>query len=200
MGDSSLEHLNEQDLWLRFQNGDGKAFAEIYERYVGVLYNYGYNLAPDGALVEDAIQELFTYLWQTRKNLSPTTSIKYYLFRSLRRQIHRQRKFDQRFERISEMDESLPLPEVPSAESLQVEAEIAKRQIRELQKALSQLPSRQIEAIRLLFFEGFPLSEVANLMGINEQSVRNLVRRSIHKLKRVFEFLPFLLLVFQDFF
>ncbi len=198
MGYAVVQNDKESGLWLRFTNGDAEAFAEIYENYVGILYNYGYHIAPDAPLVQDAIQELFMNLWQTRKNLSATTSIKYYLFRSLRRQIHRLRETAERYDALPDTDKSPFLPYTLSAETLRIESETAEEQIRNLQKALLRLPARQIEAIRLRFFEGFELHEVASIMQMNEQSVRNLIQRSIRKLRQVFDFLP-LLLTFCNF-
>ncbi len=180
-------------LWLRFKGGDREAFAEIYENYVGVLYNYGYHMAQDSSLVQDAIQELFATLWQTRKNLSPTTSIKYYLFRSLRRQIYRHKEKEERYEALPDTDKSAFVPFTFSAEALHIETETVDEQIKHLQNALLKLPPRQVEAIRLRFFEGFELQEVARIMQMNEQSVRNLIQRSIRKMRQTFDFLPLLL-------
>lgn len=186
----------EYRLWLRFKDGDTEAFAQIYESYVGVLYNYGYHMVADAALIKDAIQELFANLWHTRANLSATTSIKYYLFRSLRRQITRLREKEQRYEALHDSDQSSFIPFTFSTETILIEREMAEEQIRHLQSALLNLPSRQSEAIRLRFFDGFELEEVANIMQMNEQSVRNLIQRSIRKMRQAFDYLPLLLTFF----
>ncbi len=176
-------------LWLRFRSGDSEAFACLYETYAGVLYNYGYHILPDAPLVQDAIQELFANLWQTRSRLSETTSVKYYLFRSLRRQINRMREKEERYETLPDTDKSAFLPFAFSAEVHRISHETEEEQIRQLQHVLLNLPERQSEAIRLRFFEGFELQEVARIMQMNEQSVRNLIQRSIRKMRQTFDFL-----------
>ena len=188
-------YLEEYQLWQRFKSGDQQAFASLYERYVGILYNYGYHISPHTSLVQDAIQDLFTDLWYTRQNLSDTTSVKYYLFRSLRRKIHRLSQTYAPLETFPDPDKLPDLPHSMSEEALRIEKDTQEALIRQLQQALSQLPERQKEAIRLRFFDNFELKEVAAIMQMNEQSVRNLIQRSIKKLRHSFEFLPLLALL-----
>lgn len=200
MDDSKISQENEEVLlWQRFKSGDKEAFSRIYSNYVGVLYNYGYHILPDTFLVQDAIQDLFADLWRMRQNLADTSSIKYYLFRSLRRKIHRLSEGERIFDSFHEIDQDTRIPFVLSDETLRIECETMEEQIQALQKALLKLPTRQIEAIRLRFFDGFELYEVANIMQMNEQSVRNLIQRSIHKLRLSFDLLVTLYL-FQYFF
>lgn len=52
-----------------------------------MLYRYGFQYTKDKALIKDAIQDLFVELRQKRKRLSHTTSIKLYLYKSIRRKI-----------------------------------------------------------------------------------------------------------------
>jgi RNA polymerase sigma factor (sigma-70 family) len=184
-------------LWIRFKSGDRDAFSQIYSRYVGILYNYGFRIVSDSTLVQDAIQDLFTDLWSMRKNLANTTSIKYYLFRSLRRKIHRLVETENLSESFLDTDDMSILPFTLSAETVRIENETMLEQIQTLQKAMLDLPQRQLEAIRLRFFEGFELHEVAEIMQMNEQSVRNLLHRSIRKLRLSFDLLSVLLLFHQ---
>ncbi len=59
----------------------------LYKSHIEILYRYGHKLTTDTQLVEDSIQDMFIELWNSRKRLSDTDSIKYYLFRILRRKI-----------------------------------------------------------------------------------------------------------------
>lgn len=172
---------DEYMLWLCFKNGDLKAFSAIYESNIGVLYNYGRHIINDDSLVKDAIQDLFTDLWRNRENLSPTTSIKFYLFRSLRRRIHLATKQKNLFTSLTDI--SLTHIETFSAEQSIIENELKQEQIIALRLAILNLPERQNEVIRLYFFDGFDFEEIAGIMQVNEQSARNLFYRSINKLK-----------------
>ena len=170
--------IAEPELWNSFRQGDEKAFSELYQRFASVLYNYGYHLNPDAALVQDAMQDLFSDLWRTRKNLSATTSVKYYLFRSIRRKLHR-------LSDIRQLPEDLYPLQTESAEALKIQIEESILQQQRLQKLMSQLPARQQEVIRLRFYDNFSWEEISGILQINEQSVRNLVQRAVVKLREL---------------
>ncbi|MEQ9287162.1 MAG: sigma-70 family RNA polymerase sigma factor [Cyclobacteriaceae bacterium] len=74
-------------LWGAFKDGNESAFITIYNTYFPMLYRYGFQYTKDKALIKDAIQDLFVELRQKRKRLSHTTSIKLYLYKSIRRKI-----------------------------------------------------------------------------------------------------------------
>lgn len=193
----STEIELESGLWLRFKSGDKLAFAEMYERYAGVLYNYGFHITREQYIVEDAIQDLFVTLWQSRERLSDTTSIKYYLFRSLRRQIVKLSGKDSLFDRIDQPDFPADSQQEPSIEMQLMESESEQYQLKVLRAALLELSLRQLEAVRLYFFEGFDYGSIAQIMEMNEQSVRNLLQRSIYKLRHVMHLVPLLFLLFR---
>ncbi|WP_343669148.1 sigma-70 family RNA polymerase sigma factor [Chitinophaga sp.] len=178
-GNSYQSFIAEEVLWNAFRQDDEQAFSEMYRRFAAVLYNYGYHLAGDAAQVQDAMQDLFADLWRTRHNLSETTSVKYYLFRSLRRRLHR--LSDAKAAPVLDWS----LQEEASAEDIRITGEEDLMQQLRLQKAMLQLPARQQEAIRLRFYDNFSWEEISGIMGVNEQSVRNLVQRAVVKLREL---------------
>ncbi|MFC0183172.1 RNA polymerase sigma-70 factor, ECF subfamily [Pseudarcicella hirudinis] len=186
---SNPEHPYDE-LWTRFRTGDEVAFEEIYQTHVGILYNYGFHIVANAWLVQEAIQDLFADLWRSRHALSDTTSVKYYLFRSLRRKLHRMISAEQSYTEICEDDKSYEMPQTNSFETDHIAEENQFEQIRKLQISMAGLPARQLEVIRLRFFDEFSLEEIASIMQMNEQSVRNLIQRSIRKLRQSFVGIP----------
>ncbi len=180
-----MHNLSDIILWQTFRSGNKAAFAELYRRYVKVLYNYGSKFSTDSDLLEDAVQDLFTDLWRMKANLSDTDSIKFYLFRSLRRLIHRQIKHDSVFSdiNISQNLEAIFASE-PSSEQLQISQETEAILKQRLAHALTTLPKRQSEALNLRFYENFDYPQIAEIMGINEQSARNFVQKAIQLLRQ----------------
>lgn len=169
--------MGDHELWSAFKQGNTQAFSEMYQQYAGMLYNYGCHLVADEALVQDAMQDLFAVLWRTRNNLSDTTSIKYYLFSSLRR----------RLLRLAETRQLplLPAEQAESAESFKIKLEEDMLQQQQLQQLILKLPDRQQEVIRLRFYDDFSWEEIAGILQINEQSARNLVQRAVAKLREL---------------
>ena len=172
-------------LWQAFKKGDEAAFTALYQRYVRVLYSYGKKILADDELVEDTIQDLFTDLWRMREKLGDAESVKFYLFRSLRRKIHLSQKPDYLFgEDWANTDEKL-LPTFPSSETTLVENESTELQIKKLQNWLKTLPERQYEAVTLRFYQNFEYDEIGAILAINEQSARNLVQKAIINLRKI---------------
>jgi RNA polymerase sigma-70 factor (ECF subfamily) len=81
--------MTEQELWEGIRQSDESAFTQVFDKFHATLYNYGRKLCDDSGLVEDAVQEVFIDIRRLRKNLTPNvSSIKFYLYGSLRRRIH----------------------------------------------------------------------------------------------------------------
>ncbi|HOY21482.1 MAG TPA: sigma-70 family RNA polymerase sigma factor [Haliscomenobacter sp.] len=184
------ENKKESALWEAFKKGDKDAFGCIYEQYVEALFTYGFYFAKDKALVEDAIHELFVELWRMRANLSDTTSIKYYLFRALQRKICHLMDQETVFSKFVDTANLGSDAEASIEESL-----IAQEQSEEYKQILSKglvlLPQRQLQAVHLRFFDNLDTGEIAEIMGMNEQSVRNIISRALHKLRTSFSLFLF---------
>lgn len=185
------ENLTDTHLWQALKRGDQLALGELYERYYRVLYNYGHKLLADTDSVEDAIQDLFVVIWRTRQNLAEADSVKFYLFRSLRRQIHRLSDKNKR-------SDTFILPPYATANSLTAEQQLVEQEQEELltlrlMQVLHQLPQRQLEVVLLRFYENFKTDEIAAIMGITEKSVRNTLHKAISHLREQAQYLaPFL--------
>lgn len=170
------------ELWDSFKSGDHNSFARLYQLYYRSLYSYGRNFLADETGVEDAIQDMFITLWRTRTNLSSVDNIKYYLFRSLRRELHRLSNRQKRFEKV-DMDTllaSYDLPMEANVPGAGDEDELA----RKLAGILKKLPKRQYEAILLRYYENFGIPEIATLMGISEKTVRNTLFNALTQLRQ----------------
>jgi RNA polymerase sigma factor (sigma-70 family) len=189
---------DEAVLWLQLINGDREAFASIYRTHSVSLIAYGIRLCPDRDILKDQIQELFVELWNSRENLSPTNSVKFYLFRALRNKLIRQEKNHHSRNAMIKWASRLnnALFEQP-VETAIVEREIQESHMALLKEALKELSIRQQEVIQLRFYQGFSNQEIADLMNMNYQSVSNLLYKALSRLKETIAipvFMAFLLL------
>ena len=178
--DTFIMEPTDQQLWSGIRYGNEQAYTKLFERYHRTLYNYGSKLSGNSAIVEDAVQEVFIDVWRLRANLTENiNSVKFYLYRALRRRIHvATDKFP-----ITEELTMLPDQEIPStssnSETILIQSESNSMISRKVKEMLSQLPERQIEVITLRYFDDFSIEEISGIMGINEKSVRNLIYKAI---------------------
>ncbi|GAB3505669.1 RNA polymerase sigma factor [Emticicia fontis] len=179
-------------LWQAFKRGDRDAFAKIYNLFIEDLLSYGYRVTNDRQLIRDSIQDLFLHLWHTRENLTDTDSIRFYLYVSLRNRILRNIE-KHNHTSIDTQDLFENIIGVLSVEDELISTEQYSEQIIQLKRAIQQLPKRQQEIIQLRYYHDFSFEEIAEMMQINNQSVRNLLHRAITELRQYFT--PFLLLI-----
>lgn len=176
------------ELWKAFKSGDISAFEKIYKLYIDDLLSYGYRVTSDRQLIRDSIQDLFLHLWQTRLNLSDTDNIRFYLYRSLRNRIARNiEKTNYTSIDTSNLFENI-IGALSIEEDLIENEKLTKQQIK-LKKAINGLPKRQQEIIQLRYYLDFSFEEIAEMMVINNQSVRNLLHRAIKELREHFDFI-----------
>jgi RNA polymerase sigma factor (sigma-70 family) len=168
-------------LWHAFKQGDEGAFARIYSLYVKILYRYGLKITSNKSLIEDCIQDLFIESWNSRERLGETNSIKFYLFRILRRKIYRNLS-SQPSTLTDDLEHASELA-VESYESGLVDMQEMASQKNKLHNALTALPPRQREAVNLRYFHGFSYEQIAELMGINHQSVHNTLQKAMKILR-----------------
>ncbi|GAB4022026.1 RNA polymerase sigma factor [Spirosoma koreense] len=194
---SSSIRLTDQQLWRSLCAGDESAFTTIFERYHRTLYNYGHKLTTDSALIQDAVQEVFIDVWRMRSTLSDDIgSVKFYLYRSLRRRIHRMQGKYPSGENIDELADHHNAPTAVTEEAVQIQQESQELVSRRIQELLTHLPKRQVEALTLYYYDEFSIAEIAQLMDVHEKSVRNFIHRALTSLRQNRNWLIGSLLIF----
>ena len=184
--------MKEKEIWDKLNSGGIDALEDIYKLYFDTLYSYALKLTLDESKSQDAIHDLFVDLWKYSGKLSETTSIKFYLFRALRRKINRNQILSERID-LEEYKKENPTNQT-SHESTLIQGESREGQSLYLSKSLDKLSDRQKEAIHLKFFSELPYSEIARIMEVNEQSARNLVNRGLEYLRKLMISIAFILL------
>jgi RNA polymerase sigma factor (sigma-70 family) len=163
----NCDNLESDQLWGAFKKGDKTAFEKIYRRYVKDLLNYGYKVIPDRRLIEDSIQDLFFELWESKENLSQTSSVKFYLMGF-----------------IEELNEEIEYHIVNfSHENYIIELEVQFLQTAHLNSIIEKLPKRQQEALNLRYYHNFSNDQIAEIMEINYQSACKFIYSALKNLK-----------------
>lgn len=176
--------FDEYSLWRDFKKGDVNAYALIYQKYFFVLFGYGKKISQDHELVKDCIQELFIKIWNNRENLAETTSIKYYLFTSLRRKLLDVLRKPQLEVVTTEIPESVEDDNDFSVIADSVENRERSPQSDKVLKALNALSQHQQKLLDLKFQKNLSNKEIADEMGITIQSVYNAVFKALRSIRK----------------
>ena len=175
---------SETDLWNAFKAGDEQAFEEIYRLFYNPLFRYGRAIIHKDDLVEDAIQEMFLNLHRYRKTLKSVDSILPYLLASLKNTLLKDLKLRSRFDTLIPDREMETVIEM-SIEDLLILKELSEHQILIISEALKGLPPRQREAINLKFYQELNNQQIAEVMGVNYQSVVNFIQKALQNLEKL---------------
>lgn len=181
MTDKNYQITPDSKLWSTFLKGDEAAFNHIYKNHVRQLYRYGLNFSQDGNLVKDCIHDVFVDLYKYRSTLKETNNIQLYLFKALKNGILKSVSKRKRELGIGQVENSFLSEQ--SYEEVQIEKDSEQYRANLVHEALSTLSSRQKEALFLKFYSGLGYEEISGILNVNYQSARNLVHRSIEKLR-----------------
>lgn len=180
-----MKESTDTELWTLCLQGDSRAFEAIYKRFYPMLYAYGVKLVSDGELVRDTIQNLFVKLIQNHRSLSATDQVKGYLLRAFRN------KLLDALDSEKIMDDIAGYEEAFSADSLfhTLFTKDDEDTIREqrLMQAYRQLSRRQQEILYLYYISELKLKDITAALNINYQSGKNLLFRSLTKLRELYK-------------
>lgn len=177
--------LNDQkhiiNLWIQFLNGNETAFSQLYCLFFDDLLTYGRRVGGDNEMVEDLIQDLFLKLYQKKIILADNTRLRPFLFRALKNLIYNQLLRNERLR---------PLPNYNLAFDLNytIDEQLSLTHDQglsdEVHRILKGLTGRQKEIIYLRFVHEMSFEEISEIMEINIQSARNLLTRSMEKIRK----------------
>lgn len=177
--------FTEKSLWRACLKGNNKAFERLYRLYYPLLYNYGRKFSPDEELVRDCIQNLFVKLIQNYWSLSDTPSIKGYLLKAFRNHLYdalrMQTAYNEMF--LPCIEDILSFETGENAIGMEEELQDNIPAIRE---AFRELSSRQQEILYLYYVVEAKHNDIATALNINYQSSKNLLARSLARLKELF--------------
>ncbi|RZL12252.1 MAG: sigma-70 family RNA polymerase sigma factor [Hymenobacter sp.] len=166
-------------LWADFLAGDERACDQLFLRYYDILYRYGLRLTGEEEVTKDSIQNVFQQLWQRRAALGPVAVVGPYLLTALRRQLARDQQAQRRQDELASTYEmEFEVQYTPE------DFDLPESQYQQLLAALAQLSDRQREAVYLKFFDGLSYEQIAEVMALNVQSVRNLVHQGLKAMRQ----------------
>jgi RNA polymerase sigma factor (sigma-70 family) len=181
MDSASLKLIQLQDAWSNFKGGDFASLGILFEIHYQELFYYGIKIVALPELVKDTIQDLFADVWERRDKMVSVDNFKAYLIISLRRELVR------RITRIRKETSSDALATLQfsfSPEDFLISDEENRNHSRLLAQSMEGLTDRQREVILLRFFHNLEFSEIGQVLDMNIQSVRNLLFRSLEKIRK----------------
>lgn len=175
--------MQEQDLIERIRTGDPRAFKELYESSVTMVYNVCFRMLGDPHDAEDVTQEVFFEAYKSLKRFRFESKLSTWLYRiAVNRSLNHQRK--RKLERWLSLDfnaseDGTDNLDVPDASEESPNGMMEKKDTeRIVQEAIGKLPERQRTALLLHRYEDLSYQEIAKIMDVSVASVESLLHRA----------------------
>lgn len=179
--------MNDQRLLGQLREGDKEVFRFIFETYYSPLVEFASQYIAD-ADAEELVQDFMFFIWESREYIVIESSLKSYLFVSVRNRCLnaiRKHQYNQKihallYEKLKEQFES------PDNYLLNELSE-------NIQKAIQELPETYRETFILSRFGALTNNKIAAQLGVSVKTVEYRITRSLKVLRiKLKDYLPLL--------
>ncbi len=176
----ATDHID-NELFRRMKQGDRAAFTSIYERYNKMLYLLASRYLQNSSMAEDAVQQVFTRLWEFHSEIYVDLNMRNYLFTMMKNYIlNTIRNENNAIEKNYQIAYSEPFYDDTLVEKIE-EKELKGI----LNRAISQLPEQK-RMICLMKMEGkLTNQEIAQKLNLSANTVKTHYFQTIKMLRAI---------------
>lgn len=162
--------MKEKHLVKKIQAGDQHALDELISKLYPQIYSYVYVRMKGNECSKDITQEVFLNFIKNIDRFEFIGKTKHYLLRMAVNGCHNW----YRTHPIQEDDDKL--------KNMSVEPLYPQRDLKSL---LTTLPMQQQEVLILRYYEELKIKEIADILGISENTVKTRIRLGLEKLRKI---------------
>ena len=166
-------------LMLRYKDGDVTAFETLYRRHNDSLYRYLLRLSLNRDTAEDVFQDAWSKIIKARHRYRPTAKFTTFLYRVAHNCFIDHVRKNKRHMVHSSIDPDCS-PNPGDEPDLEAEKSLARQR---LDAALGTLPDEQRDAFLLHEEAGLGIDTIAQVTGVNRETVKSRLRYATNKLK-----------------
>ena len=175
---------NELQLAEAFRKGEPAALNILWKNHYKALVYFADQLVRNNLLSEDIVSETFVKVWNMRDRFDNVHSIKAFLYITVRNTCYDHLRSQEIHARIHK--EILYTADSYATEMNRDDYDMMYAEyIQQLYEQVKNLPERCQEVFKLYFFNRSSTREIADLLNISEQTVRNQKTKAIHMLRSV---------------
>lgn len=174
-----MELEKEIELLHRLQSGDKDAFKTVFDRYFKLLYLEAYSRLKNEKEAEDLVQDFFIDLWEKGLHQSIHFSLKSYVFQSIRNRCYNKLEHG----KVETQRTARYL--IGHTSSVLQPNRMENNELKNhLKLAMDTIPPESARVFRLMYIEQKKRKEVANILGISENTVKTQLARAIRYLRQ----------------
>ncbi|MBQ8259452.1 MAG: sigma-70 family RNA polymerase sigma factor [Clostridia bacterium] len=184
------ENMKLEDLLLLAKKGDGRAFEQIVLQTERAVYNLALSIVKKKEDAEDVTQETYLRLWRAASEIKLESSLKLYILRTARNlALDLIRKNSKRNEIDTVILDTEGEFEIDiaddSPDSRPDESYLRKIEKEAVRQSIEELPSAAREIIVLRDIEGLSYTEIAEMLGLTEGTLKSKLFRARERLRKI---------------
>lgn len=165
---------NDAALVVRLRGGDTRALTEVYERYQARIWAFLLRLSGRRHVAEDLFQETWLHVARDASRLRDDTDLPAWLFTVARNRHRSYRRwalldFTRLLEFKADPDTHAPAPD---------EEAMARAEAQRAEAAFARLSPQHREVLLLVVGEGLEAAQVATILDLTPEAVRQRLRRA----------------------
>lgn len=176
---SAFGQHSDQQLFVLIQNGDARAYTEVYERYSAILIAHAFRMLSNEEEAGDVVQEVFLALWHKRESLNVHLNLSGYLYASVRNRILNHISRQQVITRYTDSLVQYAGTGRPLPEDLLIEKELTML----IEREIAALPAKMQAIFLLRKKEELSYQEIAERLGITEAAAKQQTYNAVKLLK-----------------
>ncbi len=170
-----IQGIHEKSLIERLRKGDQTAFELLFHFYYPGLVVYATQFTTDRNEAEEIVQDFFVRFWQKHNQLSPSDSLKSYLFLSVKNgslNFLKHKKVEERY--IREMSE-LSVTHLVYDPEFYVSSELQEK----VKNAIDLLPEKCREIFIMSRIRGMKNEEIADELNLSKRTVETQISKAL---------------------
>ena len=184
------ETMKLEDLFLLAKKGDGRAFEQIVLQTERAVYNLALSIVKKKEDAEDVTQETYLRLWRAASEVKLESSLKLYILRTARNLaldlIRKNSKRDEIDTVILDAEGEFEIDIADdSPDSRPDESYLRKIEKEVVRQSIEELPSAAREIIVLRDIEGLSYTEIADMLGLAEGTLKSKLFRARERLRKL---------------
>lgn len=186
-------YRSDEELMLRYRDGDKAAFETLYERYEKPLFDFIYRMVMNDPDTENLFQETFHRVVRSRKKYQARAQFKTWLFQiamnlcrdRMRRMKHRSH-LSLNSPLASQNGRSLELQELISDPATDVAKSVETGELESLVKgAVASLPEDEHLVVILKEYQGLKFSEISEILNCPVGTLKSVNHRAQERLRKI---------------
>ncbi|HBH09649.1 MAG TPA: RNA polymerase sigma-70 factor [Rikenellaceae bacterium] len=181
-----MKDISEKEILKGLKSGDEDAYRHIFQAWYGPLCTYAVGLVRDRFQAENIVDDAIFHLWEIRETVEIQTSLKGYLFSSVRNRSlnYLASAVRKKYKDIPDDEYQLVMDSLTAISKDDIYGKLFEDELKKcLMKELGGLSPECRKVFEKSRFDGLTYKEIANELGISVNTVKYHIKNALSVLR-----------------